>query len=311
MIYEVTHVTRYAYRSFVPLTRCVLRLTPSDGPYQRVLAHALMTDPAPAERAEGADFHGNRVTRLTIRTAHEALEIRASSTVEVTARDLPKPSATPTWEMVAALAAGSRSIAPADPVHGLFPSRLVPLVAEATAYVEKSFPAGRRILEGAIDLNRRIKADFAYDPTATDVTTPVARVYATRRGVCQDFAHAMIAGLRGLGLPARYAGGYLRTEPPPGMPRLEGADATHAWVEVWCGPGPGWVGLDPTNGIAAGDSHVVLAVGRDYADVSPVDGVVLASGGQRLSVSVDVIPLERAAPAARAPAEGAAAGGTR
>lgn len=293
MIYEVTHVTRYQYRSTVPLARCLFRLTPVDRPNQRVLAQALMAEPTPAERAEAVDFFGNRITRVTIRTAHQTLEIRASSTVAVEPPDLPDPGATPSHEMVAALAAGSRSLAAADPVQGLFPSRLVPLLAEATHYAGRSFPPRRRILDGAMELNRRIRSDFAYDPTATDVATPVARVFAGRRGVCQDFAHAMIAGLRGLGLPARYVSGYLRTEPPPGAPRLEGADATHAWVEVWCGPGPGWIGLDPTNGIPAGDSHVVLAVGRDYADVSPVDGVVLAAGGQGLTVSVDVVEAGR------------------
>ncbi|MCW1841417.1 transglutaminase family protein [Prosthecomicrobium hirschii] len=294
MIYEVTHVTRYHYRATVPVTRNMLHLTPVDRPGQRVLATSLVVDPRPAERSEGVDFFGNRTTRITLRTPHAFLEIHAASTVSVVARDLPRPGSTPTWETIADLAATGFSLAPEDPVHYIFPSRSVPLVDEATTYAARSFPPGRRILDGAVELNRRIRSDFAYDPTATDVTTPVAKVFAGRRGVCQDFAHAMISGLRGLGLPARYVSGYLRTEPPPGRPRLAGADATHAWVEIWCGPAEGWIGLDPTNAIAAGDSHVVLAVGRDYADVSPVDGVIVYSGPQGLSVGVDVVEVDPA-----------------
>jgi transglutaminase-like putative cysteine protease len=139
-----------------------------------------------------------------------------------------------------------------------------------------------------VDLSRRIKRDFAYDPRATLVSTPLATAFARRRGVCQDFAHVMIAGLRGLGLPAAYVSGYIHTRPPPGGPKLQGADATHAWVSVWCGPGLGWIGLDPTNAVAAADQHVILATGRDYSDISPVDGVLLGSGSQRLSVEVDM-----------------------
>ena len=300
MIYEVGHVTRYHYRAPVPFTRNLLRLVPVDRPGLKVLASALVVDPVPAERAEAVDFFGNRTTRITVRRPHELLEIHAASTVEVTPVPLPAPAATPAWETVAGLALAGRSIGPEAPIHALFPSRSVPLIDEATAYAAKSFPAGRRVLDGAMELNRRIRDEFRYDPTATDVTTPVARVFATRRGVCQDFAHAMIAGLRGLGLPARYVGGYLRTEPPPGRPRLAGADAMHAWVEVWCGAPFGWIGLDPTNAIAAGDSHVVLAVGRDYADVSPVEGVFLSAGAQGLSVSVDVAEIDPARTSARA-----------
>jgi transglutaminase-like putative cysteine protease len=140
------------------------------------------------------------------------------------------------------------------------------------------------------ELNNRIHADFRYDPGATEVSTPVAQAFEARHGVCQDFSQIMIVGLRGLGLPASYVSGYLRTIPPPGQPRLEGADATHAWIAVWCGSALGWIGFDPTNAMLAGDDHLVLAVGRDYADVAPIDGVILASGGQTLKVEVDVIP---------------------
>lgn len=301
MIYEVTHVTRYQYRSTVPFTRNILRLTPVDRAGQRVLATSLVIDPKPAERTDAVDFFGNALTRITVRQPHDVLEIRASSTVRVEPAPLPAPAATPAWTEIAARLPASPGLGPDAPVHALFASRHVPLSEEATRYALRSFAPGRRILDGAIELNRRIKADFTYDPAATDVSTPLARVFATRRGVCQDFAHAMIAGLRGLGLAARYVSGYLRTEPPPGRPRLQGADATHAWVEVWCGPAAGWIGLDPTNAIPAGDSHVVLAVGRDYADVSPVDGVVLSAGGQGLAVEVDVVEADAVPAATRVP----------
>jgi transglutaminase-like putative cysteine protease len=146
------------------------------------------------------------------------------------------------------------------------------------------------MLEGASELMQRIKADFVYEPGTTTVSTTPSMSFAQRRGVCQDFAHIMIAGLRGLGLPAAYVGGYLRTVPPPGRAKLDGADAMHAWVLVWCGGNVGWRGFDPTNGIFAADDHVVLAIGRDYADVSPIDGVIFASGAQQLEVSVSVTP---------------------
>jgi transglutaminase-like putative cysteine protease len=156
------------------------------------------------------------------------------------------------------------------------------------------------VLAAAMDFNRRLHADFTYDPAATEVSTPISEVLRHRRGVCQDFAHLMIAGLRGLGIPAAYVSGYLRTLPPPGEEKLAGADATHAWVAVWCGMRAGWIGLDPTNAIPAGTDHVVLARGRDYADVAPVAGVVVASAGHEVSVAVDVRPVEEGSPQALA-----------
>ncbi len=160
------------------------------------------------------------------------------------------------------------------------------------AYARESFPAGRPVLEAALELMRRVHADFAYDPKATQIATPLAEVFARRGGVCQDFAHIMIAALRGLGLPANYVSGYLRTLPAPGQKRLEGADASHAWISLWCGPAFGWLQLDPTNDVFVCDDHIVLAIGRDYADVSPIDGIILVSGPQKLSVSVDVKAVE-------------------
>ncbi len=240
----------------------------------------------------GRDFFGNATRTLRFDEPHARLILRARSRVAVE----PAPARlhfTP-WEAARDAAATSADLGPASPVHHLFASRYVPLLAGAAALARESFVPGRPAAQAALDLAARIHAEFAYDPSATDVSTPLARVLAGRRGVCQDFAHLMIAGLRGLGMPAAYVGGYLRTRPPPGRERLIGADATHAWVAVWCGPEEGWVGVDPTNAIPAGEDHVVLARGRDYGDVAPVSGVVMASSGHRLAVSVDVRPLDEA-----------------
>ena len=186
----------------------------------------------------------------------------------------------------------SIDLSPNSPAHYLFPSRQVSLDPEIRAYAADSFSAGRPVLAAAADLMRRIKADFVYEIGATTASTTPPMSFALRRGVCQDFAHIMISGMRGLGLPAAYVSGYLRTAQSAGKDRLEGAGAMHAWVLVGCGEDVGWRGLDPTNGIFAGDDHVVLAIGRDYADVAPIDGVIFASGGQRLEVSVSVTPVE-------------------
>jgi transglutaminase-like putative cysteine protease len=185
----------------------------------------------------------------------------------------------------------SADIGPDAPAHFVFPSRQVSLDPEIREYARASFPPGRPVFDAALDLMRRIKADFRYEVGATTVTTTPPMSFALRRGVCQDFAHIMISGLRGIGLPAAYVSGYVRTVPRHEVAPLEGADAMHAWVAVWTGEQYGWFGLDPTNAVIAGDDHVVVAVGRDYSDVAPIDGVVLASGGQKLEVAVSVIPV--------------------
>jgi transglutaminase-like putative cysteine protease len=158
-------------------------------------------------------------------------------------------------------------------------------------YAEKSFPPGRAIREGAIDLMNRLHADMTYDGEATDVSTLPEEAFGLRRGVCQDYAHIMIAGLRALGLPAAYVSGFIRTLPPPGTARREGADSMHAWVLVWCGAKAGWLPLDPTNALVVSEEHVVVGVGRDYADVAPIDGVIITTGGQSLDVAVDMAPV--------------------
>ncbi|MCP8940663.1 transglutaminase family protein [Alsobacter sp. SYSU M60028] len=291
MIYDVSHVTTYHYAARVAFARCLLRLAPRAMPWQRVLSHELSLSPAPAETREGDDFFGNRQRAVLIAAPHDTLSIRATSRVEVGERPALRFGG-PAWEQVARHALASRDLSGLSPAHFLFASRFAPLLDEAAAYARADFSPGRPVLEAALDLTRRVHADFAYDPAATDVSTPLRLVFAQRAGVCQDFAHAMIAGLRGIGVPCLYVSGYLRTTPPEGQKRLAGADASHAWVAVWCGEEAGWVELDPTNDRPAGPDHVVLAVGRDYADVAPVAGVVLASAPQRLTVAVDVTPVE-------------------
>ncbi|MDX7952967.1 transglutaminase family protein [Lichenihabitans sp. Uapishka_5] len=290
MRYAIRHITTYRYGAPVTFAQCTLVLQPRGGPGQQVEETALAILPRPATRATHQAFFGHAVTSVQITAPHRELRIEATSTVVV---DRPPPSHEgPAWEAIVAAARRWPSLAAEAPAHFLFPSPMVPLVDGVTAYVGEDFVAGRPVLTAGFATARRIRREFRYDPDATQVTTPLAEAFAARHGVCQDYAHILIAGLRGLGLPARYVSGYIRTVPPLGQPRLEGADATHAWVDLWCGPDLGWVGLDPTNAILAGDDHIVLATGRDYADVAPVGGILLGASGQTVDVNVDVVPLD-------------------
>jgi transglutaminase-like putative cysteine protease len=295
MIYDIRQTTTYEYASKVAYAHHVLHLMPINRPRQRVHAAALEIFPVPVERREAFDFFGNHVTWIGLEEAHDSLTIKVAARVAVEAPAEPAPSATPPWEEVRADVMMTSDIGAMSPAHFLFPSRQVALDPEIAEYVRKSFAAGRPVFEGANDLMRRIKADFVYEIGATSVSTTPTAAFALRRGVCQDFAHIMISGLRGIGLPAAYVSGYLRTVPKEGKARLEGADAMHAWVMVWCGADAGWCGFDPTNAILVGDDHVTLAVGRDYSDIAPIAGVVFSSGEQHLEVSVDVIPVKEVA----------------
>ena len=292
MIYEIRHVTTYKYEGSVAASRCILRLLPRDDGGQTVIDSGLDVAPAPATRKERTDFFGNRVMDVEIKTPHRELRVAALGKIKVARPEPPAAALTPAWEKIRADALATRDLTAVSPAHGLYPSRLAPLYEPATAYARESFRAGRPIMEAADDLMRRIKRDFKYDPAATDVSTPIAEAFAKKTGVCQDFAHIMIAGLRGLGLPALYVSGYIRTIPPPGKERLVGADASHAWASVWCGPDWGWIDFDPTNAKLVSDDHIVVAIGRDYADVSPVDGTIFVSGDQKLEVFVDILPVK-------------------
>ncbi len=290
MIYDIRHVTMYEYGSAVTFSHCALRLLPHDEPGQTVIETKLSIDPQPLEMIERICFFGNRVTSLTIATAHRRLIVKAIASVDVAHAPAPAPQTTMPWEAVRDEAFGSSSLAPESPVHFLPPSRFVPRFHPAADYAGTSFLPGRPVLEAAIDLMHRMRDEFTYDPKATIVSTPLSEAFEKRSGVCQDFAHIMIAGLRGIGLPAAYVSGYIRTIPPEGKERLEGADATHAWVALWCGDETGFIGLDPTNCMLIGDDHISLARGRDYADISPVAGIILGAGDQEIEVKVDVVP---------------------
>jgi transglutaminase-like putative cysteine protease len=292
VIYDIRHVTTYSYESPVGFARCSLRLEPRSGDGQQLISHAVDIRPKPADRTVRRDFFGTLTESILIETPHRNLRIDSRSRVSVCRPAPGRAAPSPEWESVRDAAFEAKSLGPASPVGYVFASPLVPVQAPVTTYAAASFPKAAGILEGAVDLMHRIRTDFKYDPKATVISTPLQEVFEKRHGVCQDFAHVMIAGLRGLGLPAAYVSGYLRTIPPPGKLRLQGADATHAWVSVWCGEAPGWVGFDPTNDLIVENDHIILAVGRDFSDVSPVDGIIVGSRKQRLGVAVDVLLVE-------------------
>lgn len=291
MRYRVTHVTTYAYGEVVDLASHLLHLTPRALPGQVVLATALTADPAPVRMNTGPDHFGNDVTWMFVETPHDAFTVTLNAEVEAEFAPPPPAQLTMPWERVAAIAArpGGEGWRAAEFASG---SAMAPEDDAAGAYAAASFPPGRAILAGLLDLQARIKRDFTFRAGVTTVSTPIAQVLASRAGVCQDFAHVMIAGLRRLGLPARYVSGYVRTRPRPGQKRRQGADQSHAWVGAWLGPEHGWVDLDPTNDIIVAEEHVVLGWGRDYADVSPLRGVLLGGGAHALAVSVDLDPMQ-------------------
>ena len=292
MIYDIRHVTTYGYESPVSFARCSLRLEPGSGGGQELVSHTVDVRPRPADRTVRRDFFGTHTESILIETPHRNLRIDSRSRVAVSRTAPGRHAQSRAWESVRDIAFEAASLGPASPIGYVFASPLVPLQRPVTSYASASFPKGRGILAGAVDLMQRIRTDFKYDPKATVISTPLNEVFEKRHGVCQDFAHVMIAGLRGLGLPAAYVSGYLRTIPAAGRPRLQGADATHAWVSLWCGEGPGWIGFDPTNDILVENDHIVLAIGRDFSDVSPVDGIIVGSRKQKLNVAVDVVLVE-------------------
>ncbi|WP_205229954.1 transglutaminase family protein [Azospira oryzae] len=296
--YRITHATEYRYGAPVALSQQLPHLTPRPLPWQTVREHRLEVEPLPSLRLERWDAFGNPVTQLAFDGPHDSLTVRAETEIEVLPRfagELPPGQPWEGWRQ--ALVYRGALPPPAELLEAVqfaFPSPFVSLGPAFAAYAAPSFTPGRGLLAAARDLMGRIHAEFEFDPQATSVATPVAEVLARKRGVCQDFAHLMLACLRSLGLPARYVSGYLLTEPPPGSPRLIGADASHAWVSLFC-PGLGWVDLDPTNDLIPDSRHITLAWGRDFGDVSPMRGVILGGGAHELEVAVTVLPL--AAPA--------------
>ena len=292
MIYDIQHVTTYEYENPVGFARCTLRLEPNSGHGQELISHKVEIRPRPSERNVRRDFFGTLTESIVIEAAHRNLRIDSRSRVSVDRKPPARDAASPSWECIRDIAFEATSLGPSSPVGYVFASPLVPIVRPVSAYAAESFRPDTGILAGAVDLMHRIRAEFRYDPKATAISTPLGEVFDKRHGVCQDFAHVMIAGLRGLGLPAAYVSGYLRTIPPPGQARLQGADATHAWVSLWCGAELGWIDFDPTNDLLVANDHIVLAVGRDFSDVSPVDGIIVGSPKQKLGVAVDVLLVE-------------------
>jgi transglutaminase-like putative cysteine protease len=288
--YRVRHATTYRYADPVDLASHMLHLAPRSLAHQAVLESAIVATPEPARVAERTDHFGNGVAWLFMDRPHERFEVTLDATVDVLFPLPPDVADTPPWERVAALAAAGGAAA-WQAAEYVFDSPMAPADPGAGGYAAASFPPGRPVLAGLLDLMGRIRREFAFKAGVTTISTPVARVLAQRAGVCQDFTHLMIAGLRALGLPARYVSGYLRTRPPPGTLARRGADQSHAWVGAWLGPEHGWVDFDPTNDLVVRDEHVVLAWGRDYGDISPVRGIILGGGHHTVSVAVDLDPL--------------------
>jgi transglutaminase-like putative cysteine protease len=290
--YRIRHRTEYRYGEPVALGHTVARLVPRAGlPRQTLVSAAVTAEPTPTHAHEHVDGFGNVLTYVTVEEPHDLLVVEAALEVEVAGPSEPGDAWRRPWEDAVA-ATG------ADPSDDGLLARLCRLDSPHVArhpnlrdLAAASFAPGRPLGEAAAELTGRIHAGFEFLPGVTDVSTPVLQVLAERRGVCQDFAHLLLGALRSLGLGAHYVSGYLETEPPPGQPRLTGADASHAWVGLRL-PGDGWVDLDPTNGLVQPDRHVTVGWGRDYSDVAPVRGVVFGPPAQQeLSVSVDVVPI--------------------
>jgi transglutaminase-like putative cysteine protease len=290
MLYSIRHSTIYDYDHDVSLSHHLVRLKPRELEHQRSRGHSVESVPPATTRSEHIDHFGNTTGFLTIEGAHRRLEIHSRGVIEILPPvTSPIPGKTDPWEFLRDACAGGGMEAPLEPMEFVFASPLLPRRVDFAKYAQPSFTNGRPVLEAALDLCARIHADFAFDPRATTVMTSVLEFFRTRRGVCQDFAHLMVACLRSIGLPARYVSGYLETIPPPGKEKLIGADASHAWISVWCGK-DGWRDLDPTNNLMPSQRHISVAWGRDFGDVSPVHGVLVGSGSHKLKVSVDVRP---------------------
>ena len=288
MKYKVTHKTTYEYAEPVPVCQNIVYLTPRSTPYQTCGRHRLTVRPQPAVNHRRVDYFGNTSHAFTIDKAHRQLQITATSNVELSPRELPKNAATAAWELVRSSLPSDRSPAGLDTYQFAFRSPHVPMLPQITEFAAKSFAPDRPILEALADLNTRIHSEFKYDPQATTVNTPIGEVIEKRRGVCQDLSHLMLGCLRSLGIAARYVSGYLQTHWPEDEVQWVGADASHAWVSVYCGDA-GWGDVDPTNNSFPTTEHLTVAWGRDYSDVCPVAGMFVGGGKHQLSVAVEVV----------------------
>jgi transglutaminase-like putative cysteine protease len=292
--YQIFHDTHYHYDSPVSLAQQLAHLWPRPCGWQRCTDRQLQISPQPTSRRDELDVFGNPLTRLAFERPHDELLVNASLTIEVLPRPVLDFSLSPAWESTrSALTYSSQPLSPQwlEACRYRFESPYVHLKKNFVEFSESCFPAGRPLLLGVQALMEKIFSEFTFDAEATQVATPLVEVLERRRGVCQDFAHLMLACVRSRGLAARYISGYLLTQPPPGQPRLIGADASHAWVSVFC-PVLGWVDFDPTNNVQPALEHITLAWGRDFSDVSPLRGVILGGGNHDPEVRVTVMPLE-------------------
>lgn len=292
MLYDVRLELHYDYEGFVHGDRHLIRVAPASIPgVQRVIASSIAFDPEPDTETNFTDFFGNLVTTIAYARYHDRLDVRLTARVGVEetapSADLSPDLATLQRELAALWTLDGNS-----PHHFLAASPRAPLSKPITDYARQSLARTHSVRAAAMDLCLAIHRDFAYDRDSTDVDTTPLEAFRLRRGVCQDFVHVMIAGLRGIGIPAAYVSGFLRTIPPKGKPRLAGADAMHAWVRVWCGKHAGWVEFDPTNAMPAGPDHITIGHGRDYSDISPIVGVLRTSGRHETKQSVDVVRVE-------------------
>ena len=292
MIYDIRHKTTFTYEDVVSVSQHVLHLVPRSHARQRSLQTSLVIDPAPAVDSDGHDYFGNSVYYLTLQEPHDRLVVEARSRVEVSPRPQPLDfGASESWEDVRDNLAGVADTTLLQAYEFAFDSPYAIANDDVQEYALRSFEPRRPILEAAMDLTTRIHGEFEYRGGVSDVSTPVRDVFAMRKGVCQDFAHLQIACLRSLGLAARYVSGYLLTHPPKGKEKLVGSDASHAWISVWCGAG-GWVDFDPTNNLIPDVEHIVVGWGRDYGDVSPINGFIVGGGAHQVAVAVDVTPSD-------------------
>jgi transglutaminase-like putative cysteine protease len=291
MRYDIGLTIAYSYERGAVAGRHMLRLVPADLPgEQRRITGWLEVTPEPAERRQIVDFFGNEAVEVVFRETHDEIAFRVSARVDRLA-PAARLDIAPDCARLAEEIAGWRGLGPEAPHHFIGPSPRIALEPAITAYGEAIARPGMSVTDLVTAVGLALHRDMRFDPEATTVETPPAEAFDRRHGVCQDFAQVMIACLRGLGVPAGYVSGFLRTNPPPGRPRLEGADAMHAWVRAWAGHETGWIEYDPTNATQANDDHIVVARGRDYGDVSPVRGVLRISGAQASEQAVDVLPV--------------------
>lgn len=298
MRYRIRHTTTCDYTADIQHAQHVLHLNPRPLPWQTMHLNQIKIEPQPETLVEHVDYFGNPVTYIALETPHRKLAVRVDFEVDVAPNKPFDLSASLPWEVVRDEVKAGTTPGAQQASLFVFASVMVPPLPALADYAAPSFTPGRPIGEAAFDLICRIHKDFVFDPVATNIATPLGEVLANRRGVCQDFAHLAIGCLRAMHLSARYVSGYLRTVPPPGQERLVGADATHAWISVWCG-NDFWLDLDPTNGMRGSTDMITLGWGRDYDDVSPMRGVLIGGGSQELKVEVDVEPLDEVDPKSR------------